>query len=96
MKSIGSLFENSDVELDGNEFDRCQFIRCRLNYRGGSLPKISNSAITRCSYTLLDSARNTIDFLRVLHASGDVGPVNDYIAIITGGRPSPPKKESIQ
>jgi hypothetical protein len=96
MKSINSRFENSDVELDGNEFDRCELVGCRLNYRGGEFPKISNSIITGCSFILLDAAQRTIEFLRALHASGDTGPVNDYVAIIMGKKPSPPASAFIQ
>ena len=86
-KYIDSHFEDSIIELDGGDFDRCKFVRCTLNYRGGTLPKISNTAITECSYNLLDGARRTLDFLRGLYAAGGTKSVREYIAFITASEP---------
>jgi len=67
-------FEGRTLELDGNEYFNCTFIRCRLVYRGGRPPTLQTCRFDRCSWEFEDAAGRTLEFLRGLyhgmHAAG--------------------------
>jgi len=70
MQFQGRTFHNETVELDGNDYDRCDIQHCTLIYRGGKIPSLTNSTVAHCQFTFEDSALNTIAFLRAFYQGG--------------------------
>ena len=85
----GEWVKNQAVETDGEVFDRCTFIDCKLVYRGGELPDISACEFGGCSWVLMDAAIRTLAFMRFLKAAGGGDFVDSWIAIIRGGADLP-------
>ena len=70
MKYQGETFINTTIELDGNEYDGCDFKNCTIIYRGGELPSLANCSFGSPNFIFEDSAQNTLVFLRLLYHGG--------------------------
>lgn len=67
------VFHNSTEIVDGNEYEACEFRQCRLVYRGGTLPRMSQCHFADCQWILEDAADRTITFLRSIYHGGPGG-----------------------
>jgi hypothetical protein len=63
-------FEDVQVELDGQTFERCVFVNCDLIYRGGAIPMISGCTFVSCEWLLRDAALRTLGYFGRLHEIG--------------------------
>lgn len=71
--------------LDGNGYERCAFIRCKLVYRGGAIPQLRHCTFEDCALVWDDASERTLNFLRGIHEGmGAMGKkiVDDTIAYI--------------
>jgi hypothetical protein len=68
MKHENVAFTDSDVELD--EFIKCKFTNCNLDYRGGKVPMIRECSFDRPRISLADAAENTLGFMYALYHGG--------------------------
>jgi hypothetical protein len=66
-------YNGETVVIDGMEFVQCEFVNCRLIYRGGEVPKLQSCHFAQCQWQLEEAARNTIMFLRGIYHSGPGG-----------------------
>ena len=55
-KHLRAGFEDKTVILDGEEFEDCTFVECKLIYRGGEPPRLSNNKFHGCTWELEDAA----------------------------------------
>jgi hypothetical protein len=70
MKYQGQPFSNRTVELDGNEYDGCDFQNCTMIYRGGEIPSFTNCSFGSPNFIFEDSAQNVLVFLQLLYHGG--------------------------
>ena len=71
-KHVGEQFSNLPVALDGEQFTRCTFTRCRIIYRASTPATVAGNTFDTCGYEFEGAAANTIHFLRDLYHG--VGP----------------------
>ena len=70
MQFHSSSYENDIVELDGNEYDHCDFQHCILVYRGGTPPRFAHCSFLQSPFRFEDAAGNTLSFLASLYHGG--------------------------
>jgi hypothetical protein len=85
---FGERLDNETVEMDAGDFDTCTFVDCRIAYRGGEPPRLSNNTFVRCEWALEGAALRTIGFLAIMQASGNP-LVEAIIEMIRGLRELP-------
>lgn len=73
MKYVDQVFEQRDVLLDGNEFIRCTFNRCRIVFRGTGSVVLGEPTFNDCGWYFNDAAGNTVAFLAMLYSWGPAG-----------------------
>ncbi len=49
------LLDATEV-IDGNQYERCKFIRCKIVYRGGELPSLASCNFSDCTWTFEEAA----------------------------------------
>ncbi len=79
---------NKIIDLDGSEFDSCEFRTCILRYAGNAPYKMVHCSFYHCEFHLIGPASNTISHLAAMYrGAGDGGKalVLDVIHHITGG-----------
>jgi hypothetical protein len=64
--SVEKNFTEVTEMLDGNAYERCAFIRCKLVYRGGPIPRLRHCTFEDCALVWDDASERTINFLRGL------------------------------
>ena len=64
-------FADKDVVLDGVEFERCRFTRCKLIYQGYAATALRDNHITDCDFVLEGAAGMTMKFLVGLADTSD-------------------------
>jgi len=92
MRNEDSVYQDCDVELDGQAFLRCRFERCNLVYRGGALPVLDGCQILRSSFVLAGDAVRTRDFLRQIWVDAGMEGIVHTLgldSISVGGRSGP-------
>jgi hypothetical protein len=61
----GNIYTQTDVVLDGNEFQNCTFQNCRLIFKGEQPTKLSGNSISGDSrFVLAGAAQLTMNFLQ--------------------------------
>jgi hypothetical protein len=70
MQFQGSTFAHSDVEVDGNRYERCTFKHCTFVYQGGPLPQFSHCSFEGTFCRLTDAAENNPMFMTALFHGG--------------------------
>ena len=76
MRYENLTLSNRTVLLDGDQFVKVVFDKCRIQYAGGVLPVLQETRFQGCTWNFVGAADLTIAFLRILYASGgkdDVG-----------------------
>jgi hypothetical protein len=71
MKYQKHTFENSTEEIDGNEYEECEFRNCRIVFRGGALPIMSHCHFIHPQFFMKDAAERTMLLLKGMYHSGD-------------------------
>jgi hypothetical protein len=72
--SEGFKYENSTEVLDGNVYKACEFTKCRLVYRGGLPPSVSQCRFSDCEWFFEDAADRTVAFMKAIyHGMGEGG-----------------------
>lgn len=71
MKYTKKTFEGSTEVIDGNEYEDCEFRKCRIVYRGGPLPKMNGCAFFEPQFFMEDAAERTLLLLKGMYHSGD-------------------------
>lgn len=67
------LFRNQTITLDGNEYDRCRFETCVLQYQGLRPVVLNDNLMNDCQWSFKGPAANAVQFLSALHRSGNDG-----------------------
>jgi hypothetical protein len=87
-------FKSKDIILDGEEYEDCTFVDCRLLYCGGEPPMLSANSFVRCTWELDGAALRTLGFFAVLNMIGMRELAEGWIAQVLGTRvlPEAPEK----
>ncbi len=72
-KHSQKAFKNTTVALDGNEFDRCVFDGCTLEFDGSQPVTLNGSSINNCNWVFKGPAGNAVQFMSALYKSGAQG-----------------------
>jgi hypothetical protein len=63
-------FADQSIVIDGNHYVACEFVRCRIQFSGGSLPKLIDNSFTDCSFVFDGAAARTVQFMTALYGGG--------------------------
>jgi len=66
-KYIKQKFDNVSVNIDGNEYNNCEFVNCTMVYAGIELPNLVNDNFQDVSWKLTGPAENTLRFLYAVY-----------------------------
>ena len=89
MKSTGGMYINSQVHLDGQEFDSCTFHDCLVTYSGGPAPVMSNCVLQNCRWVFEGPAGATLQFLKSMYHGGFKSVVDQLFDSIRATTPPP-------
>ena len=64
-------FADREIVLDGAEYERCRFTRCKLIYQGHAATVLRDNDIIDCDFALEGAAGMTMKFLMGLAESSD-------------------------
>ncbi len=67
------MFRDQTVTLDGNEYDRCTFENCILEYQGVRPVSLVGSSMNNCQWSFKGPAANAIQFMSAMYQSGGQG-----------------------
>lgn len=67
MRHVGAVFEDQDVQLDGNQFVDCVFRRSRLVFSAIRAVELSGNVIEECDWVLEGPAGTTLTFMSGLY-----------------------------
>ncbi len=85
-----TTFENSTVQLDGQEFRSCTFRDCQLTYGGGKPPVLVGCKFYGLSMAFTGAAADTLTFVTALYHGGFKGFIEKTIANIRNSpKPGP-------
>lgn len=74
MQHEGKTFDQETILLDQNEYVRCAFVRCDLQFGGSGGVAFSECRFDQCRWSFVDAASNTLHFMASLyHGLGDGG-----------------------
>jgi hypothetical protein len=74
IKNIENTYTNTRVRLDNNEFIKCAFISCVLEYSGTGPVSLVECTFSNVNWVFSGAAQNTLQFLKgVYHGMGDGG-----------------------
>ncbi|NJL94068.1 MAG: hypothetical protein HC915_10225 [Anaerolineae bacterium] len=83
-------FRNQTVEVDGNRYDGCTFMECRLVYRGGELPSFVRCDFDRVNFQLEGGAYQTLKYLTGMYHGGFSSQVEQSLGQMLGAIPEEP------
>ncbi len=95
-KHSKKAFKNTTVALDGNEFEKCVFDGCALEYDGSQAVGLTGSTMNNCTWAFKGSAANAIQFMSALYQSGAQGALlveatfNQIRGLKSGATNNPP------
>jgi len=92
MLISGQAFQGETISLDGQRFDNCDFMGCVLVMRGDQVFQLANCRIFGTQFRLEASAVTTVNSLRILYNSGELGrqTVEKVISMIREPLQAPP------
>ncbi len=64
-KQAGNTYSNTDIMLDGRDFEDCTFNNCVLIYHGGEAG-IRNCRFFACKFQPAGAAATTVQFLKAM------------------------------
>lgn len=65
-------FRQTTEVIDGNTYERCKFVECKIVYRGGPIPIFSGCNLERCAWVFEEAAKRTIALLKGINSG--MGP----------------------
>jgi hypothetical protein len=90
MLARGQHFTDARMVVDGDTFEECTFERCTLIYSAMLPTQIAQCHFKDTKWEFAGPARNTLNFLTELYASGGKALVETAISRIRGSGRSPP------
>ena len=60
-------FVDKRILLDGCRFERCQFTRCELVFKGGETPELAGNRFDDCRFLFADAAERTLGFMAAMY-----------------------------
>lgn len=92
MVISGQAFQGETISLDGQRFDTCDFMDCVLVMRGDQVFQLAKCRIFGTQFRLEASAVTTVNSLRILYNSGELGrqTVEKVISMIREPLQAPP------
>jgi len=73
-KHSGTKFSGSEILLDGNEYDGCQFESCVITYSASKPFGFSNNRIaSNCRFYFTGAAADTLATMKVIYSMGPWG-----------------------
>ncbi|GBF05590.1 hypothetical protein DAERI_050099 [Deinococcus aerius] len=85
VKFQNQVFENTRVDLDGNEYRNCTFRRCTVVYSGGQVPLISGCDFNGCEFGFSDAAERTLIFMNRMYHGGFQNIIEETLASVRSG-----------
>jgi hypothetical protein len=84
---LGKILTGREV-LDGNEYRKCAFENCDVEYHGGDLPSLVDCAFTNIRWVWGHGAQRTMQFLSAIYSNGNGGQelVEGIFTAIRDGR----------
>lgn len=79
----GASYNHQTVTLDGEAFDDCDFVGCRLVYAGGEPPSFESCRFDSCDWKFEGAAADTLSFLKTMWGAGAKSAVQATIKDIT-------------
>ena len=81
----GETFTDQMIDLDQNSYVDCRFVRCHLNYSGGT-PRFDGCVFEHCRVRAVGAAGDVIEQLRGFWSIPGGGPsmVQELLAYLTG------------
>lgn len=73
MRFANRDFRSERVNLNGNEFDHCQFHQCEMVFNGVGGVGLSHCGFHDCRWTFEGPAGDTVRFMKALYAIGGGG-----------------------
>lgn len=67
MRYVGQTFQQETINLDGNQFERCAFIRCKIVYTAADTFSIDGCTFTICDWVFDGPAERTLFYLSALY-----------------------------
>ncbi len=67
------VFVNQDVVVDDVLYQRCQFRRCRIVFRGTGRANFDGCLFDECEWVFDDAAENTLEYLAYMYSGLDAG-----------------------
>jgi hypothetical protein len=83
---IKSHYVDTTVTLDGNLFEECSFVRCKLEYSGIAEVVLTSCIIDDCEFAFVGPASNTLQFLSAMYKDGPSVVEGIFQAIRNGQR----------
>ena len=68
--NIGNVYRDVTLRIDGQHYQECIFERCHIQYGGGPSATLIGNQFNGCTWTLVDAAARTLDFLGALQSGG--------------------------
>lgn len=81
MRNVQNAYQDANVQIDGQHFERCTFVRCKLVYRGGPRPVFDGCSLVDSTYVFDDAAGRTVAFLQHVAATGGAAFVEQLLSI---------------
>jgi hypothetical protein len=89
MNFSNQTFRDETVNLDGNSFVGCTFVRCVFVYNGVGPVNLADNNIQSPRFVFSGAAASTIDFMSKLYAGGAAQIIEATFDNIRGGNTAP-------
>lgn len=74
MKITKQIFNDDTVEIDGNQFEHCEFHRCTMIFRGRATISFAHCTFDNPSWQFEDAASLVVGFIKAMsEKTGDYG-----------------------
>lgn len=70
-KVTDNVFENQEIPLDDNDYERNRFVRCEFVYAGGPFRLAKDNEIVQCTWRLDGCAGETLNLFVTLYHLND-------------------------
>lgn len=68
------VFEDKQIQLDGNQYIGCTFRRCELKFSANASVDLQYCSFEKCKWTFIEAAALTVQFMTALyHGAGEGG-----------------------
>lgn len=84
MRYIHRVFRHETIDLDGNTFEDCKFVECKLVFRAYERVYFNRCTFTECDWTFGGPAETTFVFLRDLYHGLGYEGMNLVDAMVSG------------